>query len=224
MRPLTLITPKPLVPLSKRWSSLLVLLDSIEKLLRENERIFLIFGYCCEPYYRYLKYRNVNVIVDERLRGTAGQLRPLIDNFNISDALILNGDLLISDKCLREIFNRSRESRSKFIIFLLKRKFKYGVIDLSGKTPRWIEKPSFLTVTGIYKVDMSLMKKILEEIGKDHVDMNEVVTYLHESGIDVEYVCLNCDEDDIIDIGTPLDFVKSLTLLNKDDIYVTSAR
>ncbi len=201
-----------------------MLLDSIEKLIYENERIFIIFGYCSEPYYRYLKYRNINIIVDNKLRGTAGQLKALLNNFNIGDILLLNGDLVISDTCLKEIFEKSRRSKSRFIVFLIKRKFKYGIIDLSEKTPRWLEKPSFLTVTGIYKIDMSLMNKVLNDIGKDHVDMNEVIAYLHEHDIDVEYICLSCEEDDIIDIGTPLDFVKSLTLLNKDDIYVTSAR
>jgi len=223
LRPLTLITPKPLVPLSKRGSSLLALLDSVEKFLHEDERIFIIFGYCSEPYCRYLKYRNVNVVQDYKLRGTVGQLKILLDGFNIREALIINGDLVISERCLEEIFKKCRESTSRFVMFLLERKFKYGVIDMSSNVPRWVEKPSFLTVTGIYKIDMELVREILDRASREFMDMNEFVTYLQEHNVSMEYVCLSCSEDDIIDVGTPLDFVKSLTLLNKDDIYVTSA-
>ncbi len=198
----------------------------VRKYLNESERIFVVFGYCSEPYYRYLKHiNNLVVMKDSKLRGTAGQLITILEKYDdVKNVLVLNGDLLISSKCLENIVSEARTSKDPLTMFLLKRKFKYGVIDLSGDKPRWIEKPEFLTVTGIYSIDAKVLYKIIREIGSDYIDMNKIVEHMWNTGLRVGYKCLECGEDDIVDIGTPLDFIKSLSLLSEDDIYDPSTR
>ncbi|NPA22888.1 MAG: NTP transferase domain-containing protein [Crenarchaeota archaeon] len=227
LRPLTLITPKPLVPLSSRESSLLRLVNNLRRLLDKDERIFVVLGYCSEPYYRYLRYRrDIVLIKDDELRGTAGQVKKVLEKHgeNLNDVLLLNGDIYISERCLSEIVSRARSSEEEVTMFLLRRKFKYGVVELVNGSFRWIEKPSFLTVTGIYKMRAEILRKILYEMSRDRVDMNEVVGKMRDVGVRIGLTCLDCGEDELVDIGTILDFVKSLSLLNEDDIYDPSTR
>ncbi len=181
-----------------------------------------MLGYCSRPYCKYLSKLDVNVIVDNELRGTAGHILTLAQHVkNLEDILLINGDLYISENCIRKILSSIELCRNYDIsIFTLRRTFKYGVIEHGENSVQWIEKPKFNTVTGIYYIKLSRVLSTIQYLSnlRKVVDMNMLVSELSRYRYAISCIDLNCDEDDIIDIGTHIDYIKTLSLLSEDNI------
>jgi len=200
---------------------------NIREVLKDS-KIVIVSGYCAYPYERYLRYLNVETLVDSKLRGTAGHLKNVYLKYRFKNIILINGDLYISKRCIENIMKKVEtciDSGNVLTIFTIRRKFKYGIIISDGEL-RWVEKPEFSTISGIYYINLEAIYPILEHLETmyDMVDMNILFRELVSRKVNVSYIDLECLEDDVIDIGTHLDYIKTVSLLNEDSIYHPMSR
>ncbi|MBI4248156.1 MAG: NDP-sugar synthase [Elusimicrobia bacterium] len=170
LRPLTLHTPKPILPIANRP----LLLYQIEMLKKVGIRE-IILATCYKP--RLLKNTldklrlpgiRLHYIQEKRPLGTGGAVKNAA-SFLDDTFLVLNGDIL-SDFDLKEIIRRHRKNRAEATLALARVKDPtlYGLVetDSSQRVRRFLEKPAWDEITaqtisaGFYVFEPSLLADI----------------------------------------------------------------
>lgn len=170
LRPLTLSTPKPLLPILN--------VPAVEYILRMLarhgvDRAILSTGYRAQDFGRYLKaWRRLGVEVEhvseDRPLGTAGAVRHSLDSTD-STFLVFNGDIL-ADVDLTSLLNFHRD-RGSFATLALTRvsdPTAYGTVPTGedGRVRRFLEKPRPEEVethwinAGTYALEPSVLEAI----------------------------------------------------------------
>jgi NDP-sugar pyrophosphorylase family protein len=220
LRPLTLHTPKPVVPLVAR-PFLFYQLD----LLRHADVTDVTLGLSYQPqkiedvfgdgshYGLRIRYR-----VESQPLGTAGAVKNVEDLIG-KTAVVLNGDILtdVDLNAVRE-FHRARQAAVTIVLTPVENPSAYGLVEVApnGRVQRFLEKPKGDQITtntinaGIYIIEPGVL---------EHIPDGEVVSFeydvfpgLLEQGVPVYgYVA----ERYWIDIGTPQRYLTAnLDLLN----------
>jgi len=161
LRPLTIQTPKPMVPVVNRP----VLHHVLDNLLRHDvEQVMVnlyahadqIRGYCGDGSRWSLKLHYSH---EPKLLGTAGAIKKVESFFKDGAFFVMSGDGL-SDIDLTEMyaFHKRRKSLATMAIKAIDSRFEYGVTlsEGNGRIKGFLEKPSWGDVfsnkvnTGIY--------------------------------------------------------------------------
>ncbi len=211
LRPLTLLTPKPLLPINNE----LVLTKILEKILKIEfiEKIFLISAYLKEITYQYFKYlrriyNKIQLVLDDKLRGTAGQLLSVKKFLNNDVVIVINGDVLSNyEKIITEGIDYHDKVQADLTIISreIEISLRFGILQCSnGKVNKWIEKPKVKhrVSMGIYIINKYLLDTLED---KKFIDMNEWVNSLIQKNYNVYTYCLN--DVEFIDIGTLSDYL-----------------
>jgi NDP-sugar pyrophosphorylase family protein len=209
LRPLTIHTPKPIVPIFNRpflhyQIDLLKQVPEIDEVILslnyQPRRIEEIFG---DGSTLGIKIRYV---VEPAPLGTAGAVRYAGDNLTES-VVVFNGDVLTQID-LGAVIRLHRERRAKATIVLtpVENPAAYGLVetDPSGNVTRFLEKPDPAEITtnsinaGIYVLEPDTFDRIPKEVSWS-IERSFFPSLIERSETFVAYVCGGY----WIDIGTP---------------------
>lgn len=168
LRPLTLTTPKPVVPMANRP----LLTYQLEILRRaEIRKVMLSLSYRPEEVQAIMKSHcpsglDLDYAVEEEPLGTGGAVR-FASRGTEGMLVIFNGDIMI-DLDLRAVIERHRRSGAKATIVLTRvdDPTVYGLVETSrkGRVRGFIEKPSWDEVrtdtvnAGVYVIEQELVR------------------------------------------------------------------
>ncbi len=216
LRPLTVYTPKPIVPVVNR-PLLLYQIDLLRKaditditlsLSYQPDKIQQIIGDGSEHGVR-LRY-----ITEPSPMGTGGAYRFAADATN-ETTIVLNGDIL-TDLDISELirFHRSREAEATIALMPVEDPSRYGVaqVDSEGRIQRFVEKPSAGELAemastinaGVYVLE----PLILELIAKDTNRSFEYHVFPDILERKVPFFGYVMSDEYWLDIGTPESYLK----------------
>ncbi len=175
LRPLTLDTPKPLVPVGNRP----FLEHVLASLSRHGvQEAILTTGYRAEAFDTYPPERTygvqLTVVREEDPLGTAGAVKN-IEHMLTSTFLVLNGDILTNlDLTALVNHHRRKESVATLTLTSVRDPSAYGLvpIDDDGKIQRFIEKPradevvTDLINAGTYVLEPEVLQRV--PAGENH--------------------------------------------------------
>jgi mannose-1-phosphate guanylyltransferase/phosphomannomutase len=207
LHPLTLNTPKPMLPING-----IPHLEYQIKLLKEHGFRDIIFstGYLHSQIKDYFgKGRNHGVIIRYKEDGgeplgTAGALRNCLDLIDEEEVLVLNGDILtnINLTAMKEKFQSDLRSPMMIALTPVEDPTQFGVADMvGGKIKRFIEKPSDgsygnLINAGIYMMYKGIVNNFIED-GFSMIE-NTIFPQFAKAGMLGAYI----DDYYWLDIGT----------------------
>lgn len=213
LRPLTILTIKPLLPITNDKLAFLNIVDQVVKKINVH-RIYIIMSYLAYPWLEEVKacldkYKiPYELIVDDRLRGTFGQLKSIIKKLPENDELLLlNTDLYFKDLEFNKVIQFHNDLNCDITIVCQKFKLKFGVIEAENYLFRkWIEKPEFKIVTGIYLLNTNVLKQFFKRYDINFMDMNEFINLISKN----HKVCVYTTNQEVYDIGTLADYMRIL--------------
>ncbi|HLC59309.1 MAG TPA: nucleotidyltransferase family protein [archaeon] len=212
MRPLTLSTPKPMLPLGYR--------PMIEHTMTyfKNQGIYnfvLAIGYLGEHIIKYFNDgsahgMNVEYSTEHKALGTAGAVKNA-EKFLHSPFLVVNGDVIFRTLNVKEALQFHKESNALVTIVTNKvndaKRFGLVESDSTGKVTGFVEKPKYATSgwinAGLYIIEPDVLEMIKSG---DKVSMEaEIFPKLVEQGklFDYKY------NGYWMDIGMPEDYEKA---------------
>lgn len=165
LRPLTLGTPKPMVPLANK-----PFVSYILEHLKSNGITDIVFsmGYLPEGIKAYFGDGsamgvNLTYVVEDHPLGTAGAVKNVEEHIEDHDFLVLNGDIL-TDLDLRALIDYHHEKQAAGTITLtpVEDPTAYGLVRLgdSGEVAAFLEKPSWDQIdTNLVNAGTYVMKK-----------------------------------------------------------------
>ena len=218
LRPLTIYTPKPIVPVVSR-PFLLYQLDILAK--AKIKDITLSLSYQPDKIEDLLgdgSQHGVNLkfVTESSPMGTAGAYRFASGDYR-ETAVVLNGDILTSIDIAKVVdFHRSKNADATIVLSSVSEPSKYGLVeaDKDGKVLRFLEKPSVeeaarLNVNtinaGIYILEPAVLDLIPE--GENASFEYEVFPKLLEAGI--SFFAYTMETGYWRDIGTPDSYLEA---------------
>ena len=220
LRPLTLYTPKPLLPIAN-----LPFLSYLLGNLRNHgvKEVVLCTQDSLHPYKKLIKHEGVLGTTllcsrESKPLGTAGALKNAQRHIDSSPTFIFNGDVLTNIN-LSEMLKFHREKKSMLTVALVPVQDPsfFGLIktDSSGKIKQFIEKPSlprsnhkksYLINAGIYLFDDKIFNLIPR--GKSYSAEKELFPKCLESKLPL-YGFESPRSSYWLDIGTPQKYLKA---------------
>lgn len=215
LRPLTVRTPKPLLPLFER-----PLLDALLEYLHVQgvSDVILSLGYRPERFeqaYPEASSEGVRLhyVAEATPLGTGGALAYAARRYRLDEPfLVVNGDIL-TDRSVAELFELHRESRALATISLqpVAAPERFGVLELddSGRVRSFLEKPAPGTTTsrlvnaGLYVVEPGFVEVVDE--GREVSVEREVFPQLAERG----RLFALAQDSYWLDAGTPEAYVQA---------------
>jgi len=204
LRPLTLQTPKCLVPIKGK-----PLLDYwINKLLSNDVNdIYINTHYLKDKVLEHIKKYDykITILNEIELLGTAGALIKNKDYFLNDDLLVIHADNYCEDNFnnfIKFISNKKNKNRATIMAFKTDHPTECGIIKINKNNEMisFIEKPKNpdgnLANCGIYFFPKKILNKILNEYSNATDLSTEVIPNL----VNLSYVYIT--EDVYIDIGT----------------------
>ncbi len=148
LRPLTLATPKPMVPLANQ-----PFVSYVLEHLQDHgiEDIVFSMGYLPEGIKSYFGDGsrlglNLTYVIEEHPLGTAGAVKNVEEHVRDSDFLVLNGDIL-TDLDIRSMIERHREKKAVGTLALtpVENPTAYGLVRMGNddEVLGFLEKPSW---------------------------------------------------------------------------------
>lgn len=207
LRPLTLKTPKPLLPIGGK-----AIIDyNIEELIRNNiKKIYITVNYLGEMIKEHVK-KNWNTSGEERVvcirepfkTGTIGSLQ-LIDETLSEDLIVMNSDLL-TDINFEEMYLRHVANGAELTVAVTPYSVSvpFAIVEHEGeRVKRLTEKPTFnyYVNAGIYIMKRDALRHIPKG---EYFDATDLIDKLLEEG---KKVCQYEIEGKWIDIGSPDDY------------------
>lgn len=213
LRPLTLGTPKPMVPLANKPFVAYVL-----EHLKSNgiEDIIFSMGYLPDGIKEYFGDGSafgmkVTYVIEDQPLGTAGAVKNVEEHITDADFLVLNGDIL-TDLDIRALIGYHQEKGAVGTITLtpVEDPTAYGLVHINGdgevkdflEKPSWDEIDTKLVNAGTYV----LSRKVLDLIPRD-------VEYSFERGVFPELVGNGLygfrSNSYWMDIGTPEKYLQA---------------
>lgn len=201
LRPLTLETPKPLLPVGDS-----PIIDHNVSLLRDYgiDNIFVAVNYLKEKIIEHFNGREGITCVEEpRKLGTIGALS-LIEGFSQPNVLVMNADLL-TDINLEAMYLRHLDTEAWLTVAVVPYPVSvpFAIVDHEGDRVTGItEKPTFnhYANAGIYLLSRQTVDLIPRGT---YMDAPDLVKILLEKG---RRVSLFAVEGRWLDIGTPADY------------------
>ncbi len=226
LRPLTLLVPKPLIPIGGVPNIVKLTRCLLSKLNGLIGEIIVVLGYAAAPYFdplrtvlkRAFEGVETSVVFDSKLRGTAGHLKTILHLLHSEYILLVNGDLVIDEVSGNSISNCLREVLSKrdadIVIFCIQRPIRFGLVKYTSERvfESWLEKPMVDTVAGIYIIRRDVIDKILSRTD-ENIDMNIFVRIAHSEGFKVKVAQIS---GLVEDIGVVEDYLRVVTMLSED--------
>lgn len=209
LRPLTIHTPKPIVPIFNRpflhyQIDLLRQVPEIDEVILslnyQPRRIEEIFGDGSELGIK------IRYVVEPAPLGTAGAIKYAGDNLTES-VVVFNGDVLTTIDLAAVIrLHRERQARATIVLTPVENPTAYGLVetDATGNVQRFIEKPQPEEITtnhinaGIYVLEPETFDRIPDEVPWS-IERSYFPSLIERREIFVAYVY----EGYWIDIGTP---------------------
>lgn len=208
LRPLTLTTPKPLLPVGGR-----PIVEHVLDLARDHgtSEAVLTVHHLAPSIRSWLGDGtdhgiSIRYATEDRPLGTAGGVRAALGDALDDDVLVLSGDA-ISDMDLSALIHRHRDSHAALTMALTRREDprEFGLVDLDdrGRVRRFQEKPAWgdvfgdLVSTGIYVIS----PRVLRGIPDGPVDWSaDVVPWLLRDAIPVAGVLMDGYWEDVGDL------------------------
>lgn len=200
LRPLTLDTPKPLLPVNG-----IPIIDHNIRLLRSFgiNRIFVVVNYLKEKLKAHLEPRGVAVVEEPMRMGTIGGVR-LIEGFEYPNVLVMNSDLL-TDVNLEAMYLKHLETEAVLTMAVVPYSVSvpFAVVEHSGDRVEGLtEKPTYnyYANAGIYLLRRSAVDRIPKNA---YTDATDLISMLLKEG---ERVSLFPVDSRWLDIGSPDDY------------------
>jgi len=220
MRPLTYTRPKVMLPIANKPILEFLVLEL--KKIGISEFVFVV-NYKKElikNYFENGKKWNVDIdyIVQKEQLGTANAI------FECSDIItdrfmVLNGDLLISARDLKELKEKKRKEEVVLAVKEVENPKNFGVIEVDGnKVTRIIEKPenpkTSLANSGIYIFSQIIFDYIQKTpiSPRGEYEITDSIQLLIDSGFNVRYQVIK----EWMDIGYPWDLLNANEYLLKN--------
>lgn len=207
LRPQTLTTPKPLLPLRGK-----AVIDYNIDLLRSYgiNDITVATRYLADKIKAHFEGSGVECVVEESPLGTIGALS-LVKAMPYNDILVMNSDLL-TDVPLDEMLRHHRDTSSAVTVAAVPYTVSvpYAILDTDGcEVTALSEKPtySFYANAGIYILNRKAVS-IVDSM--EPIDATDLIARAIATGLKVTYFPLS---GTWIDIGTPTDFRHAEELL-----------
>jgi len=171
LRPLTLNTPKPIVPIANRP----LVVHQIEHLVKHGvDEIILNLHYLSHEIKKMLGDGSdwsikIYYSIEESPLGTAGAVKNAEQFFGEGPMVIFNGDILTDLNITKLVsFHREKKARVTLTLTEVEDPTPFGLIltDKEGRVKKFIEKPSWDMVTaktinaGTYVVDPKIFKDV----------------------------------------------------------------
>lgn len=151
LRPLTLGTPKPMVPLANK-----PFVSYVLEHLRNHGITDIVFsmGYLPEGIKSYFGDGsalgvNLTYVVEDRPLGTAGAVKNVQEHIEDGDFLVLNGDILTDlDLSAMIKFHKEKDARGTIALTPVEDPTAYGLVRMSdaGEVLAFLEKPSWAQI------------------------------------------------------------------------------
>ncbi len=194
LQPLTENMPKVMLPVANRP----ILSYVVDTLVRNDVReIIMVVGYHAEKIKQYFgsgrrSSANISYVKQEKQLGTA---HALYQARMKGDFIVLPGDNIISDECIKEIANSEENTISGVYTAHFS---KYGIIEKEGGNVRIIENPAEegnnLVFTGMAHLNESVFDIVDRALNSGIYDLPSVL-----NGIDdLKSMVGNCDWKDAI--------------------------
>ena len=221
MRPLTSTRPKPMLPVAGKP----ILEWDLEALYGNGfERVFIVVGYKKDSIIRYFGNRfndmEIEYIIQKEQLGTAHAVS--ISEKKVKNRfLVMNGDLLVSDKLIKKFLedNKNHNAKNSISLVRVKNPSEFGIVNLKGNIINSIiEKPersnSNLANAGIYVFNDEIFDAIrdVEKSTRAEYEITDAIKIL----IDKSDVYGFEVEDRWIDIGRPWDLLDANEIMLKD--------
>jgi mannose-1-phosphate guanylyltransferase len=167
LRPLTLTTPKPMLPLGYK-----PILEYLIDFFKQNGfyNFVLAIGYLGEHIIKYFGDGsrfgvNIEYSTEDRPLGTGGALKNSEKFFN-STLIMVNGDVLFKGLQLKEVlqFHKQSGGLATIVLWYAKDARRFGLVEIAegGLIKRFIEKPKRLTAgwinAGLYILEPAIFK------------------------------------------------------------------
>jgi NDP-sugar pyrophosphorylase family protein len=209
LRPLTIHTPKPIVPIFNRpflhyQIDLLKQVPEIDEVILslnyQPRRIEEIFGDGSELGIK------IRYVVEPAPLGTAGAVRYAGDNLTES-VVVFNGDVLTQIDLAAVIrLHRERQAKATIVLTPVENPTAYGLVetDASSNVTRFLEKPKANEITtnhinaGIYILEPDTFDRIPQDVAWS-IERSYFPSLIERRETFVAYVC----DGYWIDIGTP---------------------
>ena len=213
LRPLTILTPKPLLPIKNHKLTFLNIIDQVVK-NTVIDKVYLIISYLAYPWVKEIEFClkkygiSYELVIDDKLRGTFGQLKLIINKLPENDNLLLiNADLYFTNLNFNEVCSFHKNLNCDITIVCKKYRLKFGIIETENYIfKKWVEKPEFKIVTGIYLLNTNVVKDFFNRFNIEFMDMNEFINKVSK-----DYrVCVYTIDQEVYDIGTLDDYVRVL--------------
>ncbi len=205
LRPLTLTTPKPLLPVEGKP----IIDHNVDNLLRCGvEKIYVTVNYLKEQIIRHFeesdKYRGKVICVEEPCRlGTMGSLS-LCKGLTAETILVMNSDLL-TNISFEKMWLQHVESGASLTMAVVPYTVSvpFAIIESEGRRITGLgEKPTYnyLANAGVYMMKREVTERIPSG---EYLDAPDLVSELLSDGERVEYFRI---EGTWLDIGSPADY------------------
>jgi len=221
LRPLTATRPKPMLPVGGKpileWNLLALKAAGIRK-------VVLVVGYKRDVIEEYFQksYQGMRIeyVVQEEQLGT-GHALSLADGLVHGEILVMNGDLLVSAKTIKDLLadHRRAKARNSMALIKVSDPEQFGIVVVKNrKVRRLIEKPRStrygnLANAGIYIFDediFSRLKKVKKSVRFEY-EITSAIEGLVKEGIVHGFTC----SDLWIDIGRPWDLLVANEIMVK---------
>jgi len=221
LRPLTATRPKPMLPVAGKpileWNLLALKAAGIRK-------VVLVVGYKRDVIEEYFQksYQGMRIeyVVQEEQLGT-GHALSLADGLVHGEILVMNGDLLVSAKTIKDLLadHRRAKARNSMALIKVSDPEQFGIVVVKNrKVRRLIEKPRStrygnLANAGIYIFDediFSRLKKVKKSVRFEY-EITSAIEGLVKEGIVHGFTC----SDLWIDIGRPWDLLVANEIMVK---------
>jgi len=182
LRPHTLTTPKPLLPLRGR-----PILDwALGALPRSVDRVLVVLHYLADQIEGYLRaqthFLEWEAVLQEQPRGTGDALRCCRERVRSDKFLVLNGDDLYGATDLEQLASRS----AGLLVHPVNEPRRFGIAFLKpdGSLEKLVEKPNLdgrrLANTGAYLFPVSVFETELNLSSRGEYEITDYVTALAE--------------------------------------------
>lgn len=209
LRPLTLTTPKPLLPIGGK-----PIIDYNIASLRRNgvEDIFVTVNYLKEKMTEHFAQGDSRVmcVAEPRRMGTFGSLSLIPDPLH-HDVLVMNSDLLTTIS-FEAMYRRHRDTEAALTMAVVPYNVSipFAIIDIEGDSVKALrEKPiyNYFANAGVYFMRADVMRRIPADT---YVDAPDFIERLIAEGEKVSYFPV---DGTWIDIGSPEDFARAEQLM-----------